>query len=72
MNRLISSVKANAASFEIELSASLRPDVYPAPASKDLGLIEPTLNCGAKPWRKGIETMNSTKSTEICSTRSLP
>ncbi len=72
MNRLIGSVKANAASFETELSVSPRPAVYPAPASEDLGLIEPTLHCDANPWRRGIETMNSLKSTEICSTRNLP
>ena len=72
MNRLIGSAKANAASFETALSANLRPDVYPAPASEDLCLIEPTLHCGAHPWRRGIETMNSLKSTEICLTRSLP
>ena len=71
MTRLIGIVKAKAASFEIELNAS-PSDVYPAPASEDLGLIEPTLHCDANPWRRGIETMNSLKSTEICSTRNLP
>ena len=72
MPRLIDSVNANATSFETELSANLRPDVDPAPASEDLGLIEPILHCDANPWRRGIETMNSLKSTETCSTRSLP